>query len=151
MAENQKKVYSECVFQIFMLNEYFSQEHADAQHGGKDSPNNRKYDWEDELAITSQVQGIDIHANAVYPLAGILPDGKEFRYDISAMFLIEISSLDSPPVFVGVSQSILDHYETDLSGEKCHVKIYIKDYEPLANPVPGIYIASKEFPKELVF
>jgi hypothetical protein len=151
MAENQRKVYSECVFQVFMLNEHFSQEHADAQHGGKESPNNRRYDWEDEFAITSKVDAIEIHENAVYPLAGTLPDGKEFRYDVPAMFLVEISSIDSDPVFVGVSQSILDHYETDLSGESCRIRIFIKDYEPLANPVPGVYIASKEFPEELVF
>jgi hypothetical protein len=28
--------------------------------------------------------------------------------------------------------------------------VYLKDFEPMSNPVPGIYIAAQEFPKELI-
>lgn len=151
MTKNGMKVYKDCVFQVFMLNEHFSQEYADNQHGGAESPDNRKYDWEDEIAITSNVTNLEIHENAVYPLAGILPDGKEFSYNVNDMFLVEVFSVNAPTVFIGVSQSIFDHMETELNGDHCRVRIYIKDYEPFSNPVPGIYIASKEFPTELIF
>ena len=29
------------------------------------------------------------------------------------------------------------------------ITIILKDLEPMANPSPGVYIASKEFPKDL--
>jgi hypothetical protein len=31
------------------------------------------------------------------------------------------------------------------------IELFLKDDEPYANPIPGIYIASKEFPKALAF
>ena len=30
---------------FYMLNEHFSQDHADAQHNGEESENNLKYEW----------------------------------------------------------------------------------------------------------
>jgi hypothetical protein len=35
------------------------------------------------------------------------------------------------------------------NAEQYIVKLFLKDLEPFANPVPGIYISTKEFPKEL--
>ncbi|MDC0100677.1 hypothetical protein OAI90_10345, partial [Crocinitomicaceae bacterium] len=49
------------------------------------------------------------------------------------------------------SESILSSFDIEKSDEVFVVKIYIKDDEPLANPVPGVYIAAQEFPKELIF
>ncbi len=143
--------YKECVFNVYLLNEHFSPEYAEAQHGGKDSENNRRYDWEDEFAITSSVKKIEVLKDVEYPLRGVLPDGKEFSYDVTSMLLFKIISDDAPETYVGASQSIVDRYEQeDLEG-KVRIRIYLKDYEPMANPIPGVYIASKEFPKELIF
>jgi len=143
--------YKECVFNFYLLNEHFSPEYAEAQHGGKDSENNRRYDWEDEFAITSSVKKIEVLKDVEYPLRGVLPDGKEFSYDVTSMLLFKIISDNAPETYVGASQSIVDRYEQeDLEG-KVRIRIYLKDYEPMANPIPGVYIASKEFPKELIF
>ena len=49
-----------------------------------------------------------------------------------------------------VSESILDSYDFNVSDEKSILNVYLKDYEPLANPLPGVYIATKEFPNQLI-
>jgi len=143
--------YKECSIHVYLLNEHFSPEYAEAQHGGKDSENNRRYDWEDEFAITSKVTKVEVIENVSFPLRGQLPDGKEFSYDVPSMTLFRIQSDDAPDTYVGASRSIVDRYEQKDDDRGIRVHIYLKDYEPMANPIPGIYIASKEFPKELVF
>ena len=143
--------YKECVFNVFLLNEHFSPEYAEAQHGGKDSENNRRYDWEDEFAITSSVKKIEVLQGVEYPLRGVLPDGKEFSYDVPSMLVFKIVSEDAPETYIGASQSIVDRFEQEELEGKVRIRIYLKDYEPMANPIPGVYIASKEFPKELIF
>jgi hypothetical protein len=65
--------------------------------------------------------------------------------------LIKIISSDAPDLYVGASESILSDARVDKNENQWTIKIYIKDFEPMANPIPGIYIASKEFPKELLF
>lgn len=140
-----------CHINVFMLNEHFSQEHADANFGGKPSANNRLYDWEDEMRITSNVVQINEHRKASFPLQGVLPDGKEFKYDVTNMFLFEIVSDNGPTTYIGCSESILDSFENTQEGDTYLLKLFIRDYEAYANPIPGIYIASQEFPKELIF
>ena len=67
------------------------------------------------------------------------------------MRLIKIISSDAPDLYVGASESILSEARVDKNENQWTIEIYIKDFEPMANPIPGIYIASKEFPKELLF
>lgn len=141
----------ECIVNVYLLNEHFSPEYAEAQHNGKESENNLRYEWEDEFAITSDVLSVTAIENASLPLQGEMPDGQIFSHEVSKMLLFEIASSDAPTTFVGASASIVDSYEIDQSGEDMRLKIFLKDYEPMSNPIPGIYIASKEFPKELIF
>ncbi len=132
-----------------MLNEHFSQEHADAQHGGKPSENNRLYDWEDEMKITSNVVEVLEHRKVSFPLQGEMGDGTPFQYDVTEMFLFEIINEDQPSNFIGCSESILNDFQQEIIDDVVYLRIYINDYEPYANPIPGIYIASKEFPNDL--
>lgn len=141
----------ECIVNVYLLNEHFSPEYAEAQHNGKESENNLRYEWEDEFAITSDVLSVTAIENASFPLQGEMPDGQIFSHEVTRMLLFEIASADAPTTFVGASASIVDSYEIDQSGEDTRLKIFLKDYEPMSNPIPGIYIASKEFPKELIF
>ena len=67
------------------------------------------------------------------------------------MRLIKIISSDAPDLYVGASESIISEARVDKHNNQWTIEIYIKDFEPMANPIPGIYIASKEFPKELLF
>jgi hypothetical protein len=134
-----------------MLNEHFSQEHADANFGGQPSANNRLYDWEDDMRITTPVSKIIEHRKVSFPLQGELPSGESFNHEVENMFLFEIQSETQPSIYIGCSESILDSFENKIDGDTVFLKIFIRDYEAYANPIPGIYIASKEFPKELIF
>lgn len=140
-----------CSIHVYLLNEHFSPEHAAAHHNGEESENNLKYEWEDEFAVTSDVTDVIARENASFPLQGQLPDGTEFRHEVTAMLLFEIRSSDVPATFVGASASIVDSHEITRDNKGYVLRLFLKDYEPMANPIPGIYIASKEFPKALIF
>ncbi len=40
-----------CRIHLYLLNEHFSVEHANANHDGEESEMNRKFEWEDELNV----------------------------------------------------------------------------------------------------
>jgi hypothetical protein len=128
----------------YLLNENFSPEYAAANFNGIESENNPKYEWEDEIEINN-ISSFQILRASILPLQGELPTGELFSYEIKNMFVIWITTKDNQQAYLGISESILDSYEQDDNS----LKIYIKDYEPHGNPLPGVYIASKEFPKEL--
>ncbi|MCH2230496.1 MAG: hypothetical protein MK105_09135 [Crocinitomicaceae bacterium] len=137
-----------CTIHFYLLNEHFSKEHADANYNGEESELNRKYEWEDELNITTDVDSIEVLEDVIYPLSGETDDGP-FSYDVNAMNLFEINSNDGTKTYVGCSKSIMDSFEITEDGQMI-LKVYLKDYEPMSNPLPGIYIAAQEFPKELI-
>lgn len=139
-----------CKIHVYLLNEHFSQEHADANFEGEESANNRRYDWEDEMRITSEVEEVVIHEYAHFPLQGEYPNGEIFSIEVPNMRLFEVKSKGLPSTYIGCSESILDSYEKLVTKEEVILSLFLKDYEPMANPIPGIYIASQEFPKELI-
>ncbi len=141
----------ECKIHVFLLNEHFSAEHAEAHHNGEESENNLKYEWEDEFSVTSSVDAVEIHENVSFPLQGEMPDGSAFSHDVENMFLFEIKSSDAPSTFIGASKSIVEEHELIKEETRFVIRLFLKDYEPMSNPIPGIYIASKEFPKALIF
>ena len=53
-------------------------------------------------------------------------------------------------LYVGASKCIIDHCSLSIDDTNYTIRIYLKDYEPMANPIPGIFIASKSFPKALI-
>lgn len=141
----------ECKIHVYLLNEHFSAEHAEAHHNGEESENNLKYEWEDEFSVTSSVDAVEIHENVSFPLQGEMPDGSAFSHDVENMFLFEIKSSDAPSTFIGASKSIVEEHELIKEETRFVIRLFLKDYEPMSNPIPGIYIASKEFPKALIF
>lgn len=140
-----------CKINVYCLNEHFSQEHADAHFNGQPSENNRKYDWEDEMNITSAVTEVKEHRKATFPLVGEMPNGESFSHEVKEMMLFEIVSEGYPSTYIGCSESILEECSQEKIEDTIHLKLCIKDLEPHANPIPGIYIASHEFPKALIF
>lgn len=132
---------------VYLLNDDFSQEYADTHYGGKESELNRHYEWQDELEVTTDVENIDVIQNGTYLLAGELADGQKFSHDVMKMRLFNIHSKDAEDVVVGCSESLLANFKVNACES---IEIYLKDYEPLSNPVPGIYIAAQEFPKDLI-
>lgn len=141
----------ECKIHVYLLNEHFSEEHAEAHHNGEESENNLKYEWEDEFSVTSSVEAVEVHENVSFPLQGEMPDGTAFSHDVANMFLFEIKSSDAPSTFIGASKSIVEEHELIKEETRFVIRLFLKDYEPMSNPIPGIYIASKEFPKALIF
>ena len=60
-----------CKIHIYLLNDLYSQELADAEHEGNQSIDNIKYEWEDELSISSDVTSVKELTDVIYPLAGM--------------------------------------------------------------------------------
>ena len=139
-----------CKIHIYLLNDLYSQELADTQHEGNQSIDNIKYEWEDELSISSDVTSVTELTDVVYPLAGVNENDETFQFDIPNMRLFEICSSDAANVFVGASESIVSSAKFDKTTDSYTIEIFLKDYEPMSNPTPGIYIAAKSFPKELI-
>ena len=134
---------------FFMLNEHFSQEHADAQHNGEESENNLKYEWEDELSIKHPVKSVNPIRKGTYTIQGMLGDNKSFAYDIPNTLVFEIKGEDDSITQLACSESIVDRFEL-IENEQVNVlNVYLLESEPHTNPIPGVYIALQEFPKEL--
>jgi hypothetical protein len=139
-----------CKIHIYLLNDLYSQELADAEHEGNQSIDNIKYEWEDELSISSDVTSVTELIDVIYPLAGMNENDEAFQFDISNMRLFEICSSDAPTVYVGASESIVSSVSLAKTTDTYTIEIFLKDYEPMSNPTPGIFIAAKSFPKELI-
>jgi hypothetical protein len=129
---------------FYQLNDDFSPEYAEANFNGKESENNPRYEWEDELDV-NEVKNVDIIRKGEYPLRGEIESGP-FEYILPNMFLVALEMENGQQGAFAVSESILDSYT--FQGDK--LEVFLKDYEPMSNPIPGVYIASKEFPKELI-
>ena len=139
-----------CTIHVYLINELYSQEFADEFHRWNPSEDNKELDWEDEFSISSDVSTAEELQYSVYKLEGENGTGDYFAVEVPNMRLVKISSNDAPDVFVGASESMIDTLSIEKLNDEILVSIYIKDNEPHANPIPGIYIASKEFPKELI-
>lgn len=144
-----KLQFMNCTIHVYLLNDLYSQKLADEKHNGKETEDNRKYLWEDEMRITSDVVELEELQDVGFPLQGQLPDGEVFTHEVSGMYLIRVKSSDAPDVFIGASSSIVSHCNLEQTGD-FKIELFLKDDEPYANPIPGIYIASKEFPKALM-
>jgi hypothetical protein len=139
-----------CSVHIYCVNSLYSQEIADLHHNGLPSEDNREFDWEDELVIKDEVLEITEKKDSVYNLQGFLPDGTQFSHEIAKMRLIELTCKSTPKVQLAVSESMVDTIDIAQTSDERIISIYVKDSEPYGNPIPGVYIASKSFPKALV-
>jgi hypothetical protein len=133
-----------------MLNEHFSQEHADAQHNGEESENNLRIEWEDELALNTPLKEVLVHRKATYTIQGQDANGVTFSYDIPETVVFDIVDIGGTITQMACSESVMDHFEIiEEEGGKC-LNVFMQESEPHTNPIPGIYIALQEFPKELI-
>ena len=131
---------------VFLKSSSFSEAYANEKHDGKDSPENIRYEWEDEFKVVGDVVLKDVLRNQEFVLAGEMGEDETFSFTISDMMQFqfegdgEISSL----VF---SERSVDEYVVDL--EKNKLTVYLNDIEDVENPVSGVYIAAADFPKAL--
>lgn len=134
---------------VFQVNSDFSPEYADANHEGKESDNNPIYEWEDELHIQDGVKNYQIIRNGAYLLQGQYADGTAFSEEVQKMCLIELELENGQIGHLGASECmVLEYKEKEVDGKNI-IELYLKDYEPFWNEMPGVYIASKEFPKNI--
>jgi hypothetical protein len=131
---------------VFLKSSSFSEAYALEKHDGKDSPENIRYEWEDEFKIVGDVVLKEVLRNQDFVLAGEMGENEAFSFTINDVMKFqfegdgEISSL----VF---SEKSMDEYVID--SEKNKLTVYLNDIEDVENPVSGVYIASSDFPKEL--
>lgn len=132
---------------VFMNNELYSQTFADEHHKGEESADNKLFEWEDEMNLRSEISEVDVEKNAVYTLHGEKGDGQVFEIDIPGMLIFNFISEDNSVTQIAFSESLVVSYELIINDKI--VSIFLKG-EPYANPITGLYLASKEFPKELI-
>lgn len=131
---------------VLMFNEHFSQEHADAHFDGQESENNKKYDWEDEMSLKiNAVKKEELKKSTSY-LRGM--KGEEpFEIPLNDMRVFLFEAENGEKAEIACSESLYESHVLD--HEKNRLTLYLKG-DPYANPIPGIYVASLEFPKELI-
>jgi hypothetical protein len=131
---------------VYMLNEHFSQEHADANYDGQESPNNKFFDWEDEMNLKGEISFEKETEKDTYKIKGY--KGEEyFEIPVPQMRIFSFVNSEGVQTEIACSESLYEKHELNVEGKSL---ILTLKGEPYANPIPGIYIASKEFPKELI-
>ena len=138
-----------CTARFYKMNYDFSPEFAEAHHGGNESENNRFYDWEDELNITTEVKDIEVVDNTSYSLQGE-KDNEAFSEEIKNVLLFNIIGEDGAITQMACSKSLVLKYDINRDEASIDLKVYLEEMEPLTNPIAGIYIAIQDFPKSLV-
>lgn len=132
---------------VYMLNEHFSQEHADAHFGGKESENNKLLDWEDEMDLKLTVDRVEENPKTTFYLRGTRGQNEVFEVPVPEMRIFDFIQGGDLVAQIACSETLYEKHELDLDQKVIHLTL---KGEPYANPVPGVYIASLEFPKELI-
>lgn len=124
---------------------------ADDLHGGQETEDNIKYLWEDEFMVPQPVKDFKIRNNAVYTLAGYFPNGEKFSYEIWNTTITDCITVTGKKMQFAVSKKLLRKTEkiVDAKKEETHLYFYLRDSLPMENPMNGVYLLEKDFPKEL--
>jgi hypothetical protein len=139
------KIYT---IHFYLLNDDFSPEYADANHNGQETENNLKYEWEDEIVLKNEILGFTV-IDEPYKISGYLPDDSIFSYEIKNTTIFRAIGADEQATDFAVSSDLLDRFEEKEEENSVRLNVFLKDYEPFTNPIPGVFIISKDFPKEL--
>jgi len=131
------------------LNELFSYELANSLHQGAETPDNHKYHWEDELEV-KEVSSLEVQQQGVYVLKGEHPTLGDFAYEVPRVYLVSIERVDGSHVQFAISNQLIQAVNRKEFSWGVHLLIELKDNEPFANPITGIYIANHDFPKQLM-
>jgi hypothetical protein len=138
-----------CTVHFYKLNYDFSPEFAEAHHEGKPSENNRLYDWEDELAVKSDIVSFKVIENQTFKLQGER-GGEPFEEEVKNVMLFEFTDENDTATVMACSHSVVKEYKVEEEEETLKLAIFLEELEPLTNPIPGVYIAVQEFPKSLI-
>ncbi len=131
------------------VNPDFDQELADKENDGHESEFNIRYNWEDEFEVKDDVKDFGIRNNEIYTLEGM--KGEEpFSFEIPSMTIIECVGTNGVITKFAASRKLIKDTKknTDKNGD-VHFFMFIKGGHKHINPIPGVYISDKDFPKEL--
>ncbi len=134
------------IIKVYLKNASFSEEYALEKHEGNDSPENIRYEWEDDFKLGGDIENVEVTRDKTYPLSGEKGENESFTFDIEncMIFLFQSNEGITPIVF---SEKCVDEYELD--NEKKRLTVYLNDIEVVENPIPGIYIVLSQFPTTL--
>jgi len=136
---------------FILVNSDFNQSIADDFYNGQESEDNIKHLWEDELLVNEPVKDFKIKHNENFFLKGLYPDDKPFSFEITDVTTVDCKTESGTPTQFAVSKKLIKKTEkvVDEKTGETHFYFYLKDAVPFKNPMPGVYIINKNFPKEL--
>jgi hypothetical protein len=131
------------------VNPDFDQELADKENDGHESKHNIRYNWEDEFEVTEDIKDFAIRNNEIYTLEG-LQDDEPFSYEIPSMTIIECLGTNGSVTRFAASRKLIKDTKknVDKKGD-IHFFMFLKGGHDHVNPMTGVYISAKDFPKEL--
>ncbi len=135
---------------VKMYNDQFDQEFANQHYNGEESEDNIKYLWEDEFMVKGKVKEFKVLNNAVYTLAGIMPDGTSFSYEIQAMTICECQLEDDTITRFAFSKKLIKSTFKSQEQENIIFSVILRKEKETVNPMDGVYIQTGDFPKELL-
>lgn len=128
-----------------MPNEEFSQDFADAKHGGEESEDNYKILWEDEFQFTGDIKSVELTKESTYLLCGE-KDGEAFEFPVKNMKIWKIKGDNENQI--ALSENVIG--KESIQAELGVFEITFKEKSVITNIIPGVYIDVKDFPKELI-
>ncbi len=136
---------------FILINADFNQSIADDFYDGQESEDNIKHLWEDELLVNEPVKDFKIKHNETFLLKGLYPDDKPFEFEIPDVSIVDCKTQSGTLTQFAVSKKLVKKTEkiVDEKKNETHFYFYLKDEIPFKNPMPGVYIINKNFPKEL--
>ena len=133
---------------FILINSEFNQGIANDLYEGKESEDNIKYLWEDELKVSESIKEFKIRNNSVYNLKGYVGE-TSFDFEIPDMTICDCITTDGNKMQFAVSKKLLKNTEKIVDKEETHLYFYLRDTLKIENPINGIYILKQDFPKEL--
>lgn len=136
---------------FILVNSEFNQGLADDLYNGQETEDNIKYLWEDEFEVSEALKSFKIRNKDIYTLAGYYPDNSQFSFEIWDMTVVDCLTESGKEMQFAVSKSLIKKTEkkTDKNNDT-HLYFYLRDTVPMKSPMNGVYIAKKDFPKELL-
>lgn len=132
--------------QVFLKNNSFSEEYANEKHEGKDSPENIRFEWEDEFRLTDETDVVEILRETPYFLTVEMEGSGVFSYEIKDVIQFVFHGKEDVTTLV-FSEKCVDEYVFDHDKKK--LTVFLNDDEVVENPVIGIYIVLSDFPEDL--
>jgi hypothetical protein len=131
------------------VNSDYRQEIADRFHGGEETADNMKYNWEDEYEIVGEIQQFKIYNNVPYTLNGWRRE-IPFEYEIPAMTIVESTSESGEITRFAFSRKLIrETKKLDRPNTDIRFFVFIRDKKPHVSPQPGVYILQSDWPQEL--